>query len=142
MTTTTTTTLHDDATTTMMTTTRTTNRYSLYIRSIIVWLVRGGRGTILFLTRIARELQKGPSIKHVTLFLMIFDPLPCHKLSQILDPLPTPLKVCHTSEQKVNKQVSGKCRLPLNNFNNYYILNTNKRLIGCFLINPKIPMKV
>ena len=31
----------------------------------------------------------GPSIKYVTLFLMIFDPpSPCHKLSQILDPPP------------------------------------------------------
>ena len=44
----------------------------------------------------------GPSIKYVTLFLMIFDPLPplvtnCHKSW-------TPLKVCHTSEQKVNKR--------------------------------------
>ena len=35
-------------------------------------------------------------------------PLP---LSQILDPL----KVCHTSEQKVNKQISEKLRLPLKN---------------------------
>ena len=32
--------------------------------------------------------HKGPSIKYVTLFLMIFYPLspPCHKLSKILDP--------------------------------------------------------
>ena len=29
-------------------------------------------------------------------------PLPRHKLSQIFDPL----NVCHTSEQKVNKQIS------------------------------------
>ena len=77
-------------------------------------------------------LGKGPSIKYVTLFLMIFDPLPppCHKLSQILDPL---LKVCHTSEQKVNKQIS-RMETALNNYNcYYYILNNNKRpYIGCF----------
>ena len=37
-----------------------------------------------------------------------------------------PLKVCHTSEQKVNKkQISG--RLPSNNYNYYYISNNNKR---------------
>ena len=82
------------------------------------------------------QSNEGPSIKYVTLFLMIFDPpLPpvtnCHKSW-------TPLKVCHTSEQKVNKQISGKCRLPLNNFNHYYILNNNK----VFLINHETPMKV
>ena len=56
---------------------------------------------------------------------MIFDPpSPCHKLSQILDP---PLKVCHTSEQKVNKQIS-RIETALNNYNRYYyILNNNKR---------------
>ena len=39
-------------------------------------------------------------------------PSPCHKLSQILDP---PLKVCHTSEQKVNKQIS-RMETALNNY--------------------------
>ena len=35
----------------------------------------------------AKNICMGPSIKYVTLFLMIFDPPPpCHKLSQILDP--------------------------------------------------------
>ena len=48
---------------------------------------------------------KGVVHKVCHAFLMIFDPpSPCHKLSQILDP-PPPLKVCHTSEQKVNKQI-------------------------------------
>ena len=61
-------------------------------------------------------------------------PSPCHKLSQILDP---PLKVCHTSEQKVNKQISEKWRLPLNNYNHYYILNNNKRPYWVFLIYPR-----
>ena len=51
------------------------------------------------------NLLEGSSIKYVTLFLMIFDPLPppvtnCHKSWT------PPLKVCHTSEQKVNKQIS------------------------------------
>ena len=81
---------------------------------------------------------KGPSIKYVTLFLMIFDPPPvtnCHKSW-------TPLKVCHTSEQKVNKQISGEWRLPINNYNNYYILNNNKRPYWVFLINPEIPLQV
>ena len=48
--------------------------------------------------------NKGLSIKYVTLFDDFWLPLPCHKLSQILDPL----KVCHTSEQKVNKQIYKK----------------------------------
>ena len=65
---------------------------------------------------------------------MIFDllPPPCHKLSQILDfPPPPPLKVCHTSEQKVNKQISSM-ETALNNFNHYYyILNNNKKHIRC-----------
>ena len=34
------------------------------------------------------KLRKGPSINDVTLFLAIFDPPPCHKLSQISDPPP------------------------------------------------------
>ena len=66
------------------------------------------------------------------LFLMIFAPLP---LSQTVTNLEPPLKVCHTSEQKVNKQISGKCRLPLNDFNHYYILNNNKRPYWVFLTN-------
>ena len=52
---------------------------------------------------------KGPSIKYVTLFLMIFDPPPpvtnCHKSWT------PPLKVCNTSEKKVNKQILGEWRL-------------------------------
>ena len=69
---------------------------------------------------------------------MIFDPPPpCHKLSQILDPL----KVCHTSEQKVNKQVS-RMETALNNYNRYYILNNNKRPYWVFLINHEIPLHV
>ena len=72
----------------------------------------------------------GPYIKYVTLFLMIFDPLSCHKLSQILDHL----KVCHTSEQKVNKQISRIMETSLNNYNRYYILNNYKRLYWAFLI--------
>ena len=63
-------------------------------------------------------MNKGPSIKYVTLFLMIFDPPPppvtnCHKSWT------PPLKVCHTFEQKVNKQISEKWKLPLNNYNYY-----------------------
>ena len=44
--------------------------------------------------RFSRSLKQdslvgmGPSIKYVTLFLMIFDPLPCHKLSHFLRPSP------------------------------------------------------
>ena len=75
--------------------------------------------------------KKGPSIKYVTLFLMIFDPpLP---LSQTVTNLGPPLKVCHTSEQKVNKQIS-RMDTALNNYNRYYyILNNNtKDHIGCF----------
>ena len=65
----------------------------------------------LSLNVIQTQHRKGPSIKYVTLFLMIFDPpSPCHKLSQILDPL----KVCHNSEQKVNMQIS-RMETALNN---------------------------
>ena len=85
----------------------------------IVPLMQTGQGRYLI----------GTSIKYVTLFLMIFDPpSPCHKLSQILD-LPPPLKVCHTFEQKVNKQISRRMETVWNNYNHYcilYILN-NKR---------------
>ena len=57
---------------------------------------------------------------------MICDPLPCHKLSQISPSL----KVCHTSEQKVNKQISRGMETALNNYNRYYyILNNNKKTI-------------
>ena len=73
---------------------------------------------------------------------MIFDPLPCHKLSQILDP--PPLKVCHTSEQKV-KQISMRMETALNNYYRYYyILNNNN---GCLSVsneswnNPEYPYK-
>ena len=83
-------------------------------------------------------IVKGPSIKYVTLFLMIFDPLPCHKLSQILDPL----KVCHTSEQKVNKQIS-RMETALNICNRFYhILNNNERPYWVFLINHEMPLQV
>ena len=74
---------------------------------------------------------------------MTFDPLPppCHKLSQNLDP-PPPLKVCHTSEQKVNKQIS-RMDTALNNYNRYYyILNNNKRPYWVFLINHEIHLQV
>ena len=58
----------------------------------------------------------------------IFDnfwlPSPCHKLAQILDPF---LKVCHTSEQNVNKHISRRLETDINNYNRYYILNNNKR---------------
>ena len=47
-------------------------------------------------------------------FFIIISPV---KNSQILDPL----KVCHTSEQKVNKQISGKMETALNNYNRYYV---------------------
>ena len=70
----------------------------------------------------------------------IFDDFwpPCHKLSQILDPL----KVCHTSEQKVNKQIS-RMETALNNYNRYYsILNNDKRPYWVFLINHEIPLQV
>ena len=86
-----------------------------------------------------QQQLKGPSIKYVTLFLMIFDPLPlvtnCHKSW-------TPLKVCHTSEQKVNKQIS-RMETALNNYNRYYyyILNNNKRPYWVFLINHEYPYK-
>ena len=46
---------------------------------------------------------------------MIFDPLPCHKLSQILDP---PKSMPH---------FWTKIETALNNYNRYYILNNNKR---------------
>ena len=59
----------------------------------------------------------------------IFEPpSPSHKLSQILDP---PLKVCHTSEQKVDKQISRRMETALKKtiiVTSYYILNNNKRL--------------
>ena len=81
---------------------------------------------------------EGPSIKYVTLFLKIFDPpvTSCHKSW-------TPPKVCHTSEQKVNKQISRK-ETALNNYNRYYyILNNNKRpTYWVFLINHEIPLQV
>ena len=83
--------------------------------------------------------NKGPSIKYVTLFLMILTPLP---LSQTVTNLGPPLKVCHTSEQKVNKQIS-RMETALNNYNRYYyILNNNKRPFWVFLINHEIPLQV
>ena len=63
----------------------------------------------------------GPSIKYVTLFLMILTPSPvtnCHKPW-------TPLKVCHTSEQKVNKQISMRMETmetENGDYNHYYVL--------------------
>ena len=74
---------------------------------------------------------------------MIFDPPPsCHKLTQILDP---PLKVCHTSEQKVNKRIS-RMETALHNYNRYntiyYILNNNKRQHWVFLIHHEIPLQL
>ena len=82
---------------------------------------------------------KGPSIKYVTLFLMIFDLPP---LSQTVTNLEPPLKVCHTSEQKVNKQIS-RMETALNNYNrHYYIFNNNKRPYWEFLINHEIPLQV
>ena len=53
-----------------------------------------------------------------------------------------PLKVCHTSEQKVNKQISRRMETALNNYLYYYILNNNKRPYCVFRINPEIPLKV
>ena len=51
---------------------------------------------------------------------MIFDPSP---LSQTVTNLgPSPLKVCHTSEQKVNKRISRIMETALNNYNRYYVL--------------------
>ena len=83
-------------------------------------------------------VAKGPSIKYVTLFLMIFY-LP---LSQTVTNLGPPLKVCHTSEQKVNKQIS-RMETALNNYNRYYyILNNSKRSYWGFLINHEIPLQV
>ena len=87
---------------------------------------------------LTRNTQKGPSIKYVTVFLMIFTPLlplsqNCHKSWT-----PGPLKVCHTSEQKVNKQILRRMETALNNYNRYYILNNNKRPYWVFLINPEI----
>ena len=84
----------------------------------------------------------GPSMKYVTLFLMIFDPLPppvtnCHKSWT-----PPPLKVCHTSEQKVNKQISRMETALINYNRHYYILNNNKIPYWVFLINHEIPLQV
>ena len=84
-------------------------------------------------------------MKYVTLFWMIFDPLPppCHKLSQILDPPPPPLKVCHTSEQKVKYR---EWETALNNYNRYYyILYNNKRPYSILGVSNKlwnIPIQV
>ena len=50
---------------------------------------------------------------------------PPSPLSQILDPL----KVCNTSEQKVNKQISRRMETALNNYNRYYYILNN---IRCF----------
>ena len=72
---------------------------------------------------------KGPSIKYVTLFLMIFDPPPvtnCHKSW-------TPLKVCHTSEQKVNKQVS-RIETALNNYSTKRIKEKASFALDCEII--------
>ena len=78
----------------------------------------------------------GPSIEYVTLFLMIFDPPPLSQTVANLDPV----KVCHTSEQKVNEQIS-RMETALNNYNRYYyILNNNKRPYWVFLINHEIPL--
>ena len=83
-------------------------------------------------------MLRGLSIKYVTLFLTIFDPPP----SQTITNLGPPLKVCHTSEQKVNKQIS-RMETALNNYNRYYyILNNNKRPYWVFLINHEIPLQV
>ena len=106
-------------------------KYFLVIRS-------NDRNVFFYTVASQTHVDWGPSKKYVTLFLMIFDPLPCHKLSQILDPL----KVCHTSEQKVNKQISRRMETALNNYNRYYILNNNKRPYWVFLINPEIPSQV
>ena len=66
-------------------------------------------------------------IHNVALFLMIFDS-PCHKLSQILDPL----KVCHTLNKKLTR---SKYRGDFYNY--YYILNNNKKPIKrVFMLNP------
>ena len=65
---------------------------------------------------------------------MKIDPLPppvtnCHKSW-------TPLKVCHTSEQNVNKQMS-RMETALNNYNRYYyILNNNIRPYWVFFYKP------
>ena len=78
----------------------------------------------------------------------IFDDFwpPPSPLSQTVTNLgPPPLKVCHTSEQKVNKQVS-RMETVLNNYNRYYyILNNNKKVkkpYWVFLINHEIPLQV
>ena len=67
-------------------------------------------------------LRMGPSIKYVTLFDDFWPPpspvTNCHKSWT------PPLKVCHTSEQKVNKQISAKWRLLLNNYNHCYIASS------------------
>ena len=55
---------------------------------------------------------------------------PSSPLSQNFTNLgPPPLKVCHTSEQKVNKQIS-RMETALHNYNrHYYILKNNKKRI-------------
>ena len=82
-------------------------------------------------------------MKYVTLFLMIFDPPPvtnCHKSWT------PPIKVCHTSEQKVDKQISRRMETALNNYNRYYVLYNNTitkdHIQWVFLINPEIPLQV
>ena len=49
-----------------------------------------------------------------------FDPPPLSQTVTNIGPLP--LKVCHTSEQKVNKQISRRMETALNNYNRYYVL--------------------
>ena len=59
---------------------------------------------------------------------MIFDPP--SPLSQTVTNLGPPLKVCHTSEQKV-KQISRRMETALNNYNRYYyILNDNNECLS------------
>ena len=82
----------------------------------------------------ATRISLPSSIQYVMLFLMIFDP-PVTNLGPLL-------KVYHTSEQKVNKQISRRMETALNNYSYYYILNNNKRPYWMFLINPEIPLLV
>ena len=110
----------------------------IYIIIIImtIWNTRQGHNDRVRMCPAEKNLRhrtgtwpRGPSIKYVTLFLMIFDPLP-PPLSQTVTNLGPPLKVCHTSEQKVNKQIS-RMETALNNYNcYYYILNNNIGLLG------------